>query len=511
MADQSSEQSPRVEGWRDDRYRWAALDPAGDERGTVFSTVYIKDELIIDPVAAEEAAAGAGFAVAAPETGRADPEAAVTTLAGILGWTVERRELEDRGEGEQSDPGRSRSYRLRLGVAPRQQPLLPGGVVAKSPDAWQVLRQARADGTSAGISLNHVMTTDALGADPFKMTPFKMTPFKMTPFKMTGGSTGMSTYASPGFGGRQPITYLGQVRPPTGADGDRPVVAVFDTGCGEHPWFPSDVLIKPVLSDGTPIGLDDAKTDPEAHPSLARPLEGWLDDAAGHGTFIAGIIRQQCPDAWILPVRVSDGEGIILENELIGALGRLLALMEDGQRVDVLNLSFSFFHETPDDPTSVSEIRRLLDDIRAKGCVVVCSAGNDATDRPTAPATLGGGDPTHVVVGALNPSSESVALFSNIGEWVTVYAPGVSVVSTLPTEFNGSVQAGSRDDLYGRRRETLDVDEFAGGFAVWSGTSFSAPVVAGRVAALIVSGQSGSAAAKKTVEEFRAQDRSRVS
>jgi serine protease len=34
----------------------------------------------------------------------------------------------------------------------------------------------------------------------------------------------------------------------------------------------------------------------------------------------------------------------------------------------------------------------------------------------------------------------------------------------------------------GRRREALDPDDFSGGFGVWSGTSFSAPIAAGAVA-----------------------------
>ena len=127
---------------------------------------------------------------------------------------------------------------------------------------------------------------------------------------------------------------------------------------------------------------------------------------------------------------------------------------------------------------------RLLDEIRRRDCVVVCSAGNEATARPTYPAHIPAADPgRHVSVGALNPSDQSVAMFSNIGDWVEVYAPGVSVVSTLPLDFDGGVQAGTRDDAYGARRETLDVDDFRGGFGVWSGTSFAAPVVAGRIAA----------------------------
>ncbi len=171
--------------------------------------------------------------------------------------------------------------------------------------------------------------------------------------------------------------------------------------------------------------------------------------------------------------------------------------MRNGAKVDVLNLSFRYFHESADPAAIEGELYDMLREIRALGCVVVCSAGNEATDRPTAPASLyawpgndyaitaadEAGVAPHLAVGALNPSNRSVAMFSNVGPWVSTYAPGVSIVSTLPVSFRGSMQADLSLRGYDRWRETLDIDDFGSGFAVWSGTSFSAPLVAGLIAA----------------------------
>jgi subtilisin family serine protease len=87
-----------------------------------------------------------------------------------------------------------------------------------------------------------------------------------------------------------------------------------------------------------------------------------------------------------------------------------------------------------------------------------------------------------VSVGSLNPDT-SVALFSNSGPWVTAWDTGAALVSTFPTTFNGGAAASVQtSDPSGQSRRTIDPDNYRNGFGTWSGTSFAAPVLAGRLA-----------------------------
>jgi subtilisin family serine protease len=278
----------------------------------------------------------------------------------------------------------------------------------------------------------------------------------------------------------------------------RPVVAVLDTGCGAHPWL-SAVVNHSVMLDGQPIGYVDDPTDPEKWPDQVGPLDGGIDEYAGHGTFICGLVHQACPDADILAWRVVGSDGPIVESDLVDALSDIAELVRrhrdgepGGHPIDVLNLSMGYYHETPEDelfdPT-MYEILALLGDC---GTVVVCSAGNDATARPMFPAAfapwLDGHGPVApdqnrapvVSVGALNPNGTD-AMFSNTGPWVRAYDTGAAVVSTVP-QFQGGWQPIARTEAFQRIRETIDPDDYSGRFAVWSGTSFAAPLFAGRVA-----------------------------
>jgi hypothetical protein len=66
-----------------------------------------------------------------------------------------------------------------------------------------------------------------------------------------------------------------------------------------------------------------------------------------------------------------------------------------------------------------------------------------------------------VSVGALNPNT-SDALFSNAGSWVRAYAPGASLMSTMPP-FQGGLQPTAKTWVDGRLRESVDPDDFRSG------------------------------------------------
>lgn len=339
------------------------------------------------------------------------------------------------------------------------------------------------------------------------------TPYVSGPY--SGGSPA-DEYTYPGFGGRVPVAWVGE-SPARRRDGEvsgrRPVVAVLDTGCGRHAWWDPDrtednrslVDRAPAVRsvrDGEralvlPIGLADPDDAASRNDTANLLDDDQLDSDAGHGTFIAGIIHQTCPDADILSVRVMSSDGYVAEADLLEALNliwlrQVLAIKEKrhADLVDVICLSLGYYHEEVADPEFDSILLDTLRRLGALGVVVVTAAGNDSTAEPYFPAAFSphrGGPvatPDHdvvpvVSVGARNPNG-TIALFSNGGDWVSCYRSGAAVVSTFPTTFNGPRSPSVRMAM--GNRETLDPDDFKGGFGVWSGTSFAAPLLAGEIA-----------------------------
>ena len=172
-----------------------------------------------------------------------------------------------------------------------------------------------------------------------------------------------------------------------GATGPR--VVVLDTGLAASPY--DHPVMGPCVA--CPSGADDV---PDRHPDPAG--DDRLDPAAGHGTFIAGLVLQVEPRAQVSVHRVLSGLGDGDEAAIAQAIEALAG------QVDVLNLSFSGY--TLEHPALLAAAVRR---VQAAGALVVASAGNDATCRPTFPASL----PDVVSVGAVGPGGP--APFSNYG------------------------------------------------------------------------------------------------
>jgi subtilisin family serine protease len=207
--------------------------------------------------------------------------------------------------------------------------------------------------------------------------------------------------------------------------------------------------------------------------------DGFLDRAAGHGTFIAGVIARLCPDAdvWTTGAVTSFGDGD--DFTFAAALGRMFA----SGAPDVVNLSFGGYTEHDEEPLAT---RAILDEHRGDGTVFVASAGNDGTCRPSWPAAFA----DVVAVGALTSCGQP-AWFTNWGHWVDACAPGVDVVSTFLRHEGTEIE-----DADG---EALHVEAFDG-WASWTGTSFAAPKVAAAIAReMVISGCDPQEAAHRVV------------
>ena len=231
-------------------------------------------------------------------------------------------------------------------------------------------------------------------------------------------------------------------------------------------------------------------------------LIGEVAADAGHGTFIAGVVRQAAPQARVLAVRVVHTDGVAYLSDTLLLLHKVLDRVRAAQKkqgdpdlmIDVVSLSIGYYEEWPEASKYTSQLAEVVGMLTERGVVVLAAASNNATTREFFPAALSvrlqNGGPRVIGVGALNPDG-SKALFSNDGSYVTCWADGVCVVSTHPTDVDGSETPDH--DVPALGRKGFDPDCFSSGFAIWDGTSFAAPLAASAVlnALIEVAGKQG--------------------
>jgi hypothetical protein len=275
------------------------------------------------------------------------------------------------------------------------------------------------------------------------------------------GGKGVPGPVGKGYGGPRPVP--ARDLPPS-ARPKRPKVAIIDTGISEQRRSTVSVASQ----------VDDLHQFPLGNSAQAQAERAkYLSFAAGHGTFVTGIVQQLAPDTDITVYRVMDSDGI--GSEVGVACAMIRAATKDENQI--INLSLGF--QTHDDVPPIA-IQRALEIIseweqedRGREVVVVAAAGNYGDTRPCWPAAF----PGVVSVGGLGPDMRPTP-WSGRGVWVTCSTVGQGLVSTF-VEGTESTVVAPPSGAAARQ------PEFRGDppWAAWSGTSFAAPQITGRLAA----------------------------
>lgn len=239
--------------------------------------------------------------------------------------------------------------------------------------------------------------------------------------------------------------------PPAGDGGEGLLIGVCDTGLlagldlGQLSWLAG------VTGDQDPPG--------------PGPLGGApsIPKYTGHGTFVSGVARCEAPGAAVHVARLFMKDGGEFEHVIARRLWQFFAGdLTNGRVPDLVNLSAGGYTRKNRPPLSFNAFFR-----QHPGVTLTAAAGNDAIGRPFWPAAS-----RHAIgVGALGADLRHRAWFSNFGDWVDVYAPGEALVNAFAT--------GVYTYQEPPRRPAVQAFD---GMARWSGTSFSAPLVAGLIA-----------------------------
>jgi hypothetical protein len=254
--------------------------------------------------------------------------------------------------------------------------------------------------------------------------------------------------------------------------GDGVLVYMADTGLlrdtATHSWLEG-------------VRMANSVEDVDPKEPLGDPPQ--IPPYAGHGTFVAGVLRCIAPATEIIVQNAFAIAGSELESDLVPRLDAALSL---GVDIFHLTIACSSRNDLP-----LIAFQEWLRKVRKTGAVCIAAAGNSGFDRRTWPAAF----PGVIGVGALGGDWRGRANFSNFGSWVDVYAPGRDLINAFAT---GTYTC----HVYPYANK---VREFYG-MAKWSGTSFSTPIVTGLIASRMSrSGETARQAAAALLAEARAQ------
>ncbi len=208
-------------------------------------------------------------------------------------------------------------------------------------------------------------------------------------------------------------------------------VAILDTGLGPKQtalWAKVDASMNTV-EPGSPAYDIPHGTDSNGN--------GIPDEAVGHGTMIAGIIDQIAPNVRLNVARITDSDGIATGWSVIKGLAFAVS-----SKSEIANVSLGSL-------TNVPALSDVMEWCLANNLLIVAPIGNNDLQVICYPAKIEGA----LCVGGVDAINQK-ASFSNWNSNCAVSAPSVGFASQF----------------------------WDGSLAIWSGTSFAAPVVAATIA-----------------------------
>jgi serine protease AprX len=215
-------------------------------------------------------------------------------------------------------------------------------------------------------------------------------------------------------------------------------------------------------------------------------------DKYGHGSLVAGVLAANgagsngqwigiAPNVDLIDVRVADQIGQATTADVVAGLQWVLD-NKKADKIKVVNLSLN---STVAESYNTSPLDAAVEILWFNGIVVVVSAGNSGGGTLYAPAN----DPFVITVGAADDhgtaslNDDNLATFSAYGTTESGFAkpdlvaPGTNLISFVPA-YKNTIKAGRKSNLTGQSGPS----EY---YMHVSGTSFSAPIVAGAVALLL--------------------------
>lgn len=160
-----------------------------------------------------------------------------------------------------------------------------------------------------------------------------------------------------------------------------------------------------------------------------------IDVYRGHGTHIAGLIGASLTDNNIsgiarncsfLDIKVAENDG---STDAYKVAQGIIWAVDNG--VQILNISIVINESYP-------FLEFATQYAWDKGCLIIAAAGNTASCNPVFPAAY-----PHVLGVSATDKQDSLAIWSNRGDWVDLAAPGVDIYSTLPNNCFGTRSGSS--------------------------------------------------------------------